>query len=70
MDLIPATAGIDAPGRCIVRAQRLVRVKFVALPVEPPPGNALRETRFPGGCGAAIHRFLSRVIGRLVAARP
>lgn len=70
MDLIPATAGIDASGRCIVRAQRLVRVKFVALPVETPPGNALREARFPGGGWSAIRRFASRVIGRLVAARP
>jgi hypothetical protein len=70
MDLIPATAGIDASGRCIVRGQRLARVKFVALPIEATPGNALREARIPGGLGSAIRHFVLRVIGRLVAARP
>ena len=70
MDLMPATAGIDASGRCIVRGARLARVKFVALPPDNDPGNALRETRFPGGCGIAIRQLVLRVIGRLVAARP
>jgi hypothetical protein len=59
MDLMPATAGIDASGRCIVRGHRLARVKFVALPVEPAPARA-----------RAIRSFVLRVIGRLVAARP
>ena len=70
MDLIPATAGIDASGRCIVRGHRLARVKFVALPMDATPGNALRDGRFPGGRAFAMRQFLSRVIGRLVAARP
>jgi hypothetical protein len=59
MDLMTASAGIDASGRCIVRGHRLARVKFVALPVEPAPARA-----------RAIPAFLLRVIGRLVAARP
>jgi hypothetical protein len=70
MDLIPATVGITASARCIVRGDRLARVKFVALPIEATPGNALRDGRFPGGCGSAIRHFVLRVIGRLVAARP
>jgi len=70
MDLMPATAGIDASGRCIVRGHRLARVKFVALPAECEPGNKLREASFPGRCVSAIHRLVLRVIGRLVAARP
>jgi len=70
MDLSHATAGIDASGRGIVRGNRLARVKFVALPIEATPANALGETRFPGGRAAAIRHFVFRVIGRLVAARP
>jgi len=53
-----------------VRGNRLARVKFVALPIEATPGNALREARFPGRQAAAIRNFVIRVIGRLVAARP
>ena len=70
MDLVHATAGIDASGRCIVRGARLARVKFVALPLDMGPGNALREAPFPGGWLAAIRQSVLRVIGRLVAARP
>ena len=70
MDLIPATISTSASGQCLVRGARIARVKFVALPIEATPGNALRETRFPGGCPAAIRNFVFRVIGRLVAARP
>lgn len=70
MDLIPVTAGVNGPGRCIVRGQRLARVKFVALPVETTPGNALREARIPGWRVDSIRHFVLRVIGRLVAARP
>jgi len=60
----------------IVRGQRLARVKFVALPMDGMrPGNN-REARggdcrgrlFPGE--DTIRLFVSRVIGRLVAARP
>jgi hypothetical protein len=69
MDLSPATAGINASGRCIVRGARMARVKFVALPIEATPGNALRE-RFPGGRWSGIRRVVFRVIGGLVAARP
>jgi hypothetical protein len=61
----------------IVRGQRLARVKFVALPVDGMPGDAREALRlgecrgrlFPGGA-APYFTFLSRVIGRLVAARP
>jgi hypothetical protein len=83
MDLAPATAAAGpASGRCIARANRLVRVKFIALPVEPTPGDALRETCASGGSSEAeagghpgagrgpIIHFIFRVIGRLVAARP
>jgi hypothetical protein len=70
MDLITASAGTDAPGRCFVRGSRIARVKFVALPIEATPGNALRETRFPSLHASAIRKLLIRVIGRLVAARP
>jgi hypothetical protein len=70
MDLMPANAGIDASGRCIVRGHRLARVKFVALPIETTPGNALRDGRFPGVRGMALRLLVLRVIGRLVAARP
>ena len=67
MDLALATA--DATQRCIVRGARMARVKFVALPIEATPGNALRE-RFPGGRWSGIRRIVFRVIDRLVAARP
>jgi hypothetical protein len=62
-----------------VRGNRLARVKFVALPVETKPGNAFRTTPrlsdrwgrlYPGARAAAIRKFVLRVIGRLVAARP
>ena len=70
MDLVPATVGVNASGRCIVRGQRLARVKFVALPVDNPPGRTLREACDPGAAGDRIRHFVLRVIGRLVAARP
>ena len=54
MDLAPSTAAAGpASGRCIVRANRLVRVKFVVLPVEATPQDALGETRAPGGGSGA-----------------
>ena len=76
MDLSHATA-ISASGRCIVRGQRLVTVKFVALPLDATPGNPrealrlgeCRSSLFPGAL-AVIRPFVLRVIGRLVAARP
>ena len=62
---IPAIAGLAARERCIVRGERLVRVKFVCLPIPGVPEAAFRETRASGW-----RRYISRVIGRLVAARP
>jgi hypothetical protein len=77
MDLVPATVGVNASGRCIVRGQRLARVKFIALPIDMAPGNVREAPRlgecrvglFPGGRDS-IRKFALRVIGRLVAARP
>ena len=54
----------------IVRGQRLARVKFVALPMDALPGDPLREAGAPGWRAPPILEFVSRVIGRLVAARP
>jgi len=54
----------------IVRGQRLARVKFVALPADGMPREVLREAPFRGTWIADIRLFVSRVIGRLVAARP
>jgi len=52
--LIPIDSGADP--RRMDRARRIVRVKFVGMPPEPRRGG--------------VQRFLSRVIGCLVAARP
>jgi hypothetical protein len=65
MDLIPVTASPADSNRCAARARCMVRVKFVSLPPEYEPGAALRGQRASG-----LARFISRVIGRLVAARP
>jgi hypothetical protein len=69
MDLvrIPAVA-LPASPRCIVRAHRLIRVKFVSLPPDREPEAAPRGRRASGR--GVVSRFLSRVIGCLVAARP
>jgi hypothetical protein len=53
---------VAARERCIVRGQRLVQVKFVAL---PPQGDAAARGETRGWLSRLI-----RVIGRLVAARP
>jgi hypothetical protein len=58
MDLVPCPAA--APQNRNERARRLVQVKFMTLPMAPP---APRRRSF-------LIEFLSRVIGRLVAARP
>ena len=57
---IPIQSGRGArhPG---ARAQVLVQVKFMGMPLECEPEPAL---------WAPVSRFISRVIGRLVAARP
>lgn len=68
---IPVMAGPAARERCIVRGERLVRVKFVGLALQGEPGVASGETRASGrGKGGFVARLISRVIGRLVAARP
>lgn len=67
MDLVTAPAA-PASARHSARAQRMVRVKFVGMPVrETEPEAACGEMRASGG---AVSRFLSRVFGRLAAARP
>ena len=65
MDLtpIPVPSGVYARERCIVRGQRIVQVKFVALPLETRRRDARRG-------GAGLISFLYRVIDRLAAARP
>ncbi len=66
---IPATVGAVRPSeRAIVRGQRLVQVKFVALPMEPIGERRLftRKRNWSSLLTSVIHR----VIGRLVAARP
>jgi len=60
------SASLHASPRCMARGHRIARVKFVGLPVATEPGVALRGQRAQG----AVARFLSRVIGRLAAARP
>jgi hypothetical protein len=65
MDLIPCPATApngpsNARRKCDDRARRLVRVKFVSLPMESP-APARRSS---------LMAFISRVIDRLVAARP
>ena len=59
-------AARPASARCASRGHRIAAVKFVGLPVDGSPGVALRGQRAPG----AVARFLTRVIGRLAAARP
>ncbi len=70
MDFAPATliAG-PASNRGIARAQCMVRVKFVSLSIrEMAPEVACGETRASGL--RALRACFTRVIGRLVAARP
>ena len=50
--------------RAIVRGERLVQVKFVALPLSPQGDEAA------GGETRSLLYRITRVIGRLVAARP
>jgi hypothetical protein len=68
MDIVPVPVGaLHASSRCEPRSLRIGRVKFIGLPLEMEPGVALRGQRAPGG---GVARFISRVIGCLVAARP
>jgi hypothetical protein len=49
----------------------MVRVKFVSFaPVEVEPAEVAPEAALWGQRASGVARFLSRVIGRLVAARP
>jgi hypothetical protein len=71
MDLIPALATRPASERCHARARCMVRVKFVSLaPVEGQPADVAPEAALWGQRASGVARYLSRVIGRLVAARP
>ena len=51
------------------RAKRLVQVKFVSLPCEPPPPSA-PALAGPARLLASLRDSLIRVIGCLEAARP
>ena len=65
IDNRPALARDDARARC------MVRVKFVSFaPVEAQPADAAPEAALWGQRASGVARFISRVIGRLVAARP
>ncbi len=71
MDLAAALANRPASDRCVARARCMVRVKFVSFaPVEAEPPKAAPEAALWGQRASGVARFLSRVIGRLVAARP
>jgi hypothetical protein len=70
MDLAPVIANRPASNRCDARARCMVRVKFVSFsPVEEEPAR-VPEAALWGQRASGVARFLSRVIGRLVAARP
>jgi hypothetical protein len=62
------------PGRSArrpnAREQMLVQVRFMGLPLQDEPEAALWGRRPEGRGGSPMSRFLSRVIGYLVAARP
>lgn len=71
MDLTPALAQRAASNRCDARARCMVRVKFVSLaPVEAELAEAVPGAALWGQRASGVANFLSRVIGRLVAARP
>ena len=71
MDLAPALARRPASDRCDARARCMVRVKFVGLsPVEALPADVAPEAALWGQRASGVVRYLTRVIGRLVAARP
>lgn len=76
---IPAAVGAIRPSeRAIVRGQRLVQVKFVALPLEIRDRPQFRigdrrlftRRRNWGPSLISVVSFIYRVFGRLVAARP
>jgi hypothetical protein len=57
-------SNVPARERCIVRGERLVQVKFVALPLSPQGDEAV------SGETHGLWYRIARAIGRLVAARP
>jgi hypothetical protein len=70
MDFAPATLSAGpALDRGAARARCIVRVKFVSMPIrEMEPEAASGETRASGL--RPLRALLTRVFGRLVAARP
>jgi hypothetical protein len=60
---------MTAPDRCNARVQRLARVKFVALPLEPTPPSETDQT-WVSRLLANLRNSAIRVIGCLEAARP
>ncbi len=71
MDLAPVIANRPASNRCDARARCMVRVKFVSFsPVEEEPASVPEAALWGQRASGVVSRFLSRVIGRLVAARP
>ena len=66
---IPIRSGPLA-SRPMARAQVMAQVKFMGLPLDGEPQVALWETRARDRAGGPVWRFVSRVIGCLVAARP
>ena len=73
MDLATCPATPRAPDRCDERARRLGQVKFKVLELPgaaetmPPAESLSSQSAKPY---RALRSFLSRVLGRLVAARP
>ncbi|HUL55573.1 MAG TPA: hypothetical protein VLT60_01155 [Usitatibacter sp.] len=65
---IPIQSGNPSRGH-VARAQALAQVKFMGLPLQGEPDAAPWGRPAPGR-GSPVSRFISRVIGRLVAARP
>jgi len=72
MELRPVPiASSAASERCHARARSLVQVKFMALPYEAfAQGTVLAQGTEARPKTATLLSLLSRVIGRLVAARP
>ena len=71
MDLTPATVNGPASERGDALARCMVRVKFVSFaPVEAQPADVAPEAALWGQRASGVVRYLSRVIGRLAAARP
>ena len=72
MDIACTADATRAPERGGERARRIGQVKFVALVLDEPPAVPEPEPLSPScpGLLRAWRAFLSRVMGRLAAARP